>query len=111
MTNFEFIRSKFPDFLVDSKIIKANLVAQEVPEDESFSKDADNMNLDMAYAACLEYILRLPASISQGSFSLSLSEKDFFKAELKAIYSKYNKSEELSLMVNRPDITNAGEWR
>lgn len=110
MTNFEFIRSKFPDFLVGSKIISANLEAQEVEADAEFSKDADNFSLDMALAGCLEYILMLPASISQGGFSLSLSEKDFYKAELIAIYAKYGKADDLVLKP-KPDITNAGEWR
>ena len=111
MTHFEFIRSKFPDFLVDSKIIKANLEVQGVEESEDYSKDGDNMGVDMAYAGCLEYVLRLPASISQGGFSISISEKDFYKSELKVIYAKYGKSEEALLLLNKPDITNAGEWR
>ena len=111
MTNFEFLRSKFPEFLLDSSIIRNNLAIQEVDAEAPYSKNVPYMELDLAYVSCLEYILRLPASVSQGGFSLSLSDKEIYKAELKSIYSKWDKSEELSLFLNKPDITNAGEWR
>lgn len=112
MTPREWIRTKLPDFLVSNKIIDNNLELKKVEKyavvDE---KDATLMEgIELAYAQCLLYILRLPTSISQGGFSLSSIDKEHYLNELKAIYINYGLEDELQELVKKPDITNAGEW-
>ena len=107
MTNLEFIRAKLPDFLVGDNVVASNLAVHDL-DALSFVRDDKQKDLDLAYVDCLQYILRLPSSISQGGFSLSAVDKDFYRAEISAILNKYGLPSYDD--ATKPDITNAGSW-
>lgn len=133
MNAFQFIRTKLPSFLIEDSIIRANLTIFNITPDSEFSEviggdNTTNLNgsslsnpnyvskelkkqIDLAYAECLKYILRLPASISQGGFSMSAVDKKLYLKELESIYTFYGTENEMLSLTEKPDITNAGEWR
>lgn len=107
MTNLEFIRAKLPEFLVGDSVVASNLAVHDL-DALSFVHEDRQKDLDLAYVDCLQYILRLPSSISQGGFSLSAVDKDFYRAEISSIYNKYGMSSYDDAM--KPDITKASSW-
>ena len=114
MNAFKFIRTKLPSFLIEDSIILANLAIFNITSDSEFSEVAGaelKKQTDLAYAECLKYILRLPTSISQGGFSMSAVDKKLYLKELESIYTFYGVENEMLSLTEKPDITNAGEWR
>jgi hypothetical protein len=110
MTNKEFIRSNIPAYLVDDGVISAKLERRGASADDSLPSEAapERKKVDLAYADCLLYVLRLPSSISQGGFSMSNIDKATYEKQITLIYAAYDMLDELPIA--KPDITNAGEW-
>lgn len=112
MNCFDRIRIRIPDYLVSNSVVKANLTLQGIDSATEFKfSDLEQVKaVDLAYAECLLYILRLPTSISQGGFSMSSIDKEQYQNELTAIYVNYGMEDKLEDVIKKPDITNAGEW-
>lgn len=111
MTAKDFIRSNIPAYLVDDSIIASNLEKKGTSVDAVYTESdtETKKKIELAYADCLMYVLRLPNSISQGGFSMSNIDKDFYMSELENIFGAYDMLDEL--LTKKPDITNAGEWQ
>ena len=112
MTVFEFLRAKLPDFILPSEILCANLAARNIPQESDFdigNKHQQKM-LDLTYADCLTFVGNLPASISQGGFSMSLQDRKHYLQQAEALYRKHGAENQFLAESSRPNITNAESW-
>lgn len=112
MIALSYIRTKLPDYLVEDDTVEAILSKRELSSSDDIDlSDNDAFKpLEISYADCLLYVVRLPKSISQGSFSMSNVDLEQYKHEVIAIYTKYDMDAEIKVLVKKPDIINAGEW-
>lgn len=111
MTAKEYLRGKIADFLLPTNAIDVQLAEQSLSATTEVSADNSEtwVKLRKAYAQCLCYVLRLPASVTQGTFNKSDVNRDWYENELKNLAKELDDPTLLE-SVKKPNITQAGEW-
>jgi len=106
-----YLRGKIADFLLPTNALEVQLAEQGLSCETEVSADNSEtwVKLRKAYAQSLCYVLRLPASVTQGTFNKSDVNREWYENELKALAKELDEPELLEF-VKKPDITKAGEW-
>lgn len=106
-----YLRGKIADFLLPTTAIEVQLAEQGLTPDTEVSADNSETwkKIRKAYAQCLCYVLRLPASVTQGTFNKSDVNRDWYERELELLAKELDDPTLLEYD-KKPDITRAGEW-
>lgn len=107
----EYLRGKIADFLLPTNSLVVQLAEQGLSCETEVSADNSEtwVKLRKAYAQCLCYVLRLPSSVTQGTFNKSDVNREWYENELKNLAKELNDPTFLDF-VKKINITQAGEW-
>jgi hypothetical protein len=89
MTNLEAIRAKV-GYPLSDEAFEIALQGQGFTSDEIYVIDVNADEFELAYADALRIILTSPSSVTEGGFSISISEKKIISDIVDRIYAKHD---------------------
>jgi len=91
MTNLEALKAKVGYPLSDNALIVA-LSSRDIIHQDTFSVSANVSGFELAYADSLITILSTPSNVSEGGYSVSVSDRKILSELANKIYLKYDES-------------------
>jgi hypothetical protein len=105
MTNLEAIKARV-SYPLSAKAFELALVGRSLTTTGTFDASADQQAFDLAYADALTSLLTSPASVSEGGFSVSKSDRDTILGLITPIYNRY----EVIIPTLKPTATFVRRW-